>query len=387
MTAERPRLVVFSDDWGRHPSSAQHLVRELLGRYDVHWVNTVGTRRPSLNLHDLKRGAEKLRAWLGPRAAAQAPADAPADARDEPAPTVHAPVHWPGFGTRLERALNRRLLQRALGEVLDPLRPPAAVITTASIVADLARALPELPWVYYCVDDLSEWPGLDAEALRRMELDLLPSVRRVIAVSETLVERLRGLGVEAALLTHGIDLAHWSGVVRRPAPPPGERPRAVYWGHADRRLDSAVCLALAEQLELVMVGPTTDVDPALRAHPHVVWRGKVDYAELPRVASEADVLVMPYADLPVTRAMQPLKLKEYLATLLPVVATPLPANRAWAAAMDLVAEPRAFAARALERARAPLDEGQRVARAALAHETWAEKARRFEALFRGEDEA
>ena len=39
---ERPTLLVFSDDWGRHPSSCQHLIKRLkktlpcpLGEY--HW--------------------------------------------------------------------------------------------------------------------------------------------------------------------------------------------------------------------------------------------------------------------------------------------------------------------------------------------------------------
>ena len=36
---------------------------------------------------------------------------------------------------------------------------------------------------------------------------------------------------------------------------------------------------------------------------------------------------MPYADLPVTRAMQPLKLKEYLVTDRPVVVADLPADQ------------------------------------------------------------
>jgi hypothetical protein len=36
---------------------------------------------------------------------------------------------------------------------------------------------------------------------------------------------------------------------------------------------------------------------------------------------------MPYADLAATRAMQPLKLKEYLATGRPVVVRDLPATR------------------------------------------------------------
>ena len=43
-------LLVFADDWGRHPSSCQHLVRRLLDRHQVYWVNTIGTRTPRLNL-------------------------------------------------------------------------------------------------------------------------------------------------------------------------------------------------------------------------------------------------------------------------------------------------------------------------------------------------
>ena len=34
-----PDFVVFSDDWGRHPSSCQHLFRQLLPRYRTFWVN------------------------------------------------------------------------------------------------------------------------------------------------------------------------------------------------------------------------------------------------------------------------------------------------------------------------------------------------------------
>lgn len=382
MSASRPRLVVFSDDWGRHPSSAQHLVRELLGRYEVDWVNTIGTRRPRLSLHDLARAREKLRAWSrpGPRGRQVEPSGTRA-----PQPCIHAPIHWPGFGSRLERWLNLRLLRRALRGVLESQDAPAAVLTSAPIPADLARELPHLNWVYYCVDDLSEWPGLDADALRTLERDMLPHMRHVVAVSDNLVERLTALGARPELLTHGIDLELWSGVERRTPPSASERPRAVYWGHADRRLDSPACLALARELELVMVGPTTDVDPALLAHPHIHWRGKVPYEELPAVASGADVLVMPYADLPVTRAMQPLKLKEYLATGLPVVAAPLPANLAWRDAMDLADSPEEFTRLALERARTALPARQVAAREALEEERWSAKAARLEALVLGDE--
>ena len=47
------QLVVFADDWGRHPSSGQHLVGHLLARYPIFWINTIGTRRPKLSREDL----------------------------------------------------------------------------------------------------------------------------------------------------------------------------------------------------------------------------------------------------------------------------------------------------------------------------------------------
>src|SRR5438445_764069 len=65
-------LLVFADDWGRHPSSCQHLVRQWLDRYAVTWVNTIGTRTPRLDLATLKRGGEKIVQWLRPKKKATA---------------------------------------------------------------------------------------------------------------------------------------------------------------------------------------------------------------------------------------------------------------------------------------------------------------------------
>ena len=59
-------LVVFADDWGRHPSSCQHLVRHLLPTRQVVWVNTIGTRPPRLDWGTAKRAAGKLWGWMTP---------------------------------------------------------------------------------------------------------------------------------------------------------------------------------------------------------------------------------------------------------------------------------------------------------------------------------
>jgi glycosyltransferase involved in cell wall biosynthesis len=78
--------------------------------------------------------------------------------------------------------------------------------------------------------------------------------------------------------------------------------------------------------------------------------------------------------------MQPLKLKEYLATGRPVVVRDLPATRAWADCADLVDTPQAFSEAVRLRLRTGLPEAQGAARGRLAQESWEEKARQLESL-------
>src|SRR5215831_12730057 len=98
---ESVSFVVFADDWGRHPSSCQHLFRQLIPRYRTFWVNTIGMRRPRFDLATLRRVVEKLRQW-GLR---HRPESAPLP------PNLHVsnPRMWPWFSTPLDRGLNRFL--------------------------------------------------------------------------------------------------------------------------------------------------------------------------------------------------------------------------------------------------------------------------------------
>ena len=386
-------LIVFSDDWGRHPSSCQHLVGHLLDRFEVLWVNTIGTRRPSLTFADMRRVAGKLRQWTLPRAKSSDAVTLPRGLR-----TVN-PGMYPGFRGGWQRRLNERLIRGKVHAALGPRKPgeQRIAITTLPITADLMGTLDVDRWVYYCVDDFSVWPGLDAQVMQAMEEQVVARADAVVAVSPTLQARLAGMGKASELLTHGIDLEHWQGghsknpdAAKAVALPDwwqqAAQPRLLFWGLADRRLDATVCRSLAADEafgSIVFVGPQQDVDPAVKALPRTVWPGPMGYADLPRLAAEADVLIMPYADLAVTRAMQPLKFKEYLATGKPVVARALPSIADWADAADLVAKPEAFVRACHERLRDGLPAAQAQARLRLADETWKGKAARFASLVLG----
>ncbi len=384
------RLIVFADDWGRHPSSCQHLVRQLLRRYPVLWVNTIGTRRPRLCREDLSKAAVKLRAWL-------AVASSGRDVRATDAPAAHAPRvvspwMYPGFRRPWQRRLNAWAIARGVEHALGPRQPGErrVVVTTLPITADLVGRLDADRWLYYCVDDFSAWPGLDGDVMDAMERRLVKRVDRVVAVSQTLRSRIAGMGRDAELLTHGLDLRHWHWLAGAeptrfgPLPPwwsDLRRPVLLFWGVVDRRLDTSWCRALAERCgTLALVGPRQTPDPRLTSHERIVMPGAVPYESLPALAAAADVLVMPYADLPVTRAIQPLKLKEYLATGKPVVARRLPATEPWADAADLVATLDDAVAVTRQRIERDTPAQQLTARQRLREETWRHKADAFERL-------
>src|SRR5262249_13528435 len=163
--------------------------------------------------------------------------------------------------------------------------------------------LPVRRWAYYCVDDFSQWPGYDGKNLARLEADLVKTVDDVIAVSETLRDRLRHAGRDSHLLTHGIDPDFW-----RTAGPTADlpcleglrRPVVLFWGLVDRRMDLTFVRALADALRgsstVVIVGPEDDPDPQLQRIDGVARVGVVPFEQLPALAAHASVLIMPYAD-------------------------------------------------------------------------------------------
>ena len=89
---------------------------------------------------------------------------------------------------------------------------------------------------------------------------------------------------------------------------------------------------------------------------------------------------MPYEDVPVTRAMQPLKVKEYLATGKPVVVRDLPSTRDWSDCLDLASDAESFADVVIKRLHSGPVASQELARRRLIDDSWDAKARSFEQL-------
>ncbi len=373
-------LLVFSDDWGRHPSSCQHLIRHLLPRIPTFWINTIGMRTPSFDLATVSRAVEKLRHWTG------GSSGAPCSFYENL--SVCSPWMWPAFSGYISRTLNRCLLGSQLRRRLRSHQGELIAVSTVPIVADLIGRLPVDRWVYYCVDDFSEWPGVDQKAMKRLEKTVIEKADCLITAGESLQQRLRKSGKPVHLLTHGVDLDHWKKRTadRSDTALPWqafERPLVVFWGVIDQRMDIQFLRRLDKDLDrgtILLVGPQADPDPAVFELPRVQLLPPVAYQDLPALGTAADVLVMPYADLPVTRAMQPLKLLEYLANQKPVVARDLPATRPWSDCLDLVSDPVQFSRSVLHSITHGFSDKHRLARRRVRDESWSAKALEFKRL-------
>jgi glycosyltransferase involved in cell wall biosynthesis len=291
---------------------------------------------------------------------------------------------WPWFHRSHDRWINRKLLTRSLAPLVARMPGKRIAVTTIPIIADLVGRLPVDRWVYYCVDDFNTWPGLDHLAIQQMEEELIRRVDVLIAVSNTLSCKLasRHEDAQVPVLTHGVDLEFWraDGRLQRYLLDEYPRPRVVFWGLIDQRIDPNFVQRLAADMnqgQIILVGPQQDPDPGLLSQARVVHVPAVPMKALPQVAAQADALIMPYADSNVTRAMQPLKLKEYLATGKAVIVRDIPATRHWADCLDIARSPEEFSSLVRARLRTgPLEEQLR-ARQRLVNESWAAKAKAF----------
>ena len=373
------QLIVFADDWGRHPSSSQHLIRELLPHYPTLWVNTVGTRRPQFTLADLKRAAGVFSSWFF-TSRREADLNLPDGLR------VIAPKMYPGYRNRLQRKYNAASVLRAVHrDLLEDHRH--VVVTTLPTTADLIGPMHVDRWVYYCVDAYNLWPGTDHDIMTQMDKAQVALADELVAVSDVIAQYIKALGRSSVSTNHGVDLAFW----RTPSKdsvisdrwPQDERPVALFWGLLDGRMDSYWLTALAKQPEwhVVLAGPKAETYQGIIADPYCEWIGPVAQKDLPAHAASSQVLIMPYVDEPVTQMMQPLKLKEYLATMKPVVVRDLPSTREWADCCDLAADAETFVDLVEQRIKTGTPPEQIEARKRrLARESWTSKAAQLAAI-------
>jgi glycosyltransferase involved in cell wall biosynthesis len=205
--------------------------------------------------------------------------------------------------------------------------------------------------VYHCVDEHSAFPGnVDPEVVRAYDDELTRRADLVITTARNLLLSREHLNPNIHHVLHGADVSHFGTALDPELTVPADiaaipAPRLGVVGVHDERLDLDAIEAMARadaSWQVVLVGPIQpgDVDESrLAALPNVHVLGGKPVAELPGYLKALDVALIPYKLNELTRNIFPLKLYEYLAAGLPVVAAALPELAPFADRVSLAAEP------------------------------------------------
>jgi glycosyltransferase involved in cell wall biosynthesis len=318
-------IVVFGDDWGRNVSTIQHLFRWIIPRFPVVWVNGIGHRKPRLDLKDVRRAVQKARAMLG--GAKTAPIVGGAGYPDPAAILQPRVVPW--HDHPLVYAHNVRTMVRAVRGALERLRldGPPVVVTGSPPSAGLIGRLGETGSVYLCMDDFLHLPSATPEMIGPLEQALLARVDAVVCTAEALTRTKVPRSGRVHYLPQGVNYDHFA--TPRPEPPDLRdfpHPRIGFAGGLYGRVDLTLVRRLAQAHpagSVLLIGPV-GVDVRGLDLPNVHVLGPRAYADLPGYVQAFDVGIIPYILNEETRSVDPLKLLEYLAAGIPVVATAIP---------------------------------------------------------------
>jgi glycosyltransferase involved in cell wall biosynthesis len=369
-------LIVFGEDWGRHPSSTQHLITRLATNRDIIWINSIGLRRPKFTRADMGRVINKIVTMLK---------KTPSEKPQHLIPTrmsIISPkaISWPG--SHIAGMVNRYSISRQIKAELEQrgLKNPI-IWTSLPSAIDVIDAFPNMPIIYYCGDDFSALEGVDHAPIKIMEDNLSTKANVILAASEVLAKRFSG--AKTILMPHGVDLDLFQMPQLKPEDLPNKGKIAGFYGSISNWIDVdalARSAKLMPEWTFVLIGAIRTDISCLKPLSNVIFLGEKPHHELSAYVQHWNVSLLPFKNTPQIQACNPLKLREYLSVGTPIVSTYFNALEPYKDLIEIAAfnnnyrSAIAIAARDVER-----NESRR---ALVANESWDQRAADIEVILR-----
>lgn len=186
-------------------------------------------------------------------------------------------------------------------------------------------------FIYDCVDDFEGFDGKQDPQFQRWEQELCEKADQIWVVSRCLQEKLSAFSDKVRYVPNGVNYDHYAGASALRLEADGNsarRPCLIYVGAIYSWFDAPLVgelAALMPDWDIKLVGPV-ELSPTNLDHlnkPNVEFLGVQNYLDLPALMATANVAMIPFLLNRLTAATSPLKLYEYLAAGLPVVASPM----------------------------------------------------------------
>jgi glycosyltransferase involved in cell wall biosynthesis len=335
-------VCVSSLDWDAHRTSKQQIMQRLAGPNRVLYVEEPVTMLAPFKV------PSRWRRWS---------AVVPRVRSVKPGLWVLTPPPLLPFGNMYPAVnrVNQRVMAGYIRRACRLIGMGSAVLWSyLPTVCPLIDSLKPSAVVYHCVDEHSAFPGfVRPEVVKAYDDELTGRADLVITSSRSLLISRRHLNPNMHHVRHAADVASFGRALDPGLPLPPDiaaisRPRLGVVGVHDERLDTEALETLAQadpSWQVVLVGPVQpgDVDGSrLRSLENVHFLGGKPVDSLPGYLKALDVALIPYKLNDLTRNIFPLKLYEYLAAGLPIVAAALPELEPFAGTVALAATPAEY---------------------------------------------
>ena len=380
--ARRSFIGFAGGDWWYHnrAHSDFQLLMRLAQDHKVLIINSVGMRMPmpGKTSRPLYKIARKLRSVLR---MLRRPVP------ELPLFYVFSPFPLPLYGSATGRRFSAWFVRQQvrLAAALAGIRRPVIFLTPPT-AWPVARQIHAESIVYNRSDKHSLFQEADREHIRELEGQLLEEADLVLYASDTLMRNEAQLTQgRARHLDHGVDLELFRFDSLEPEPSDLARiphPRVGFFGNLRSfMVDFALLVRLAHSLpaaQIVLIGDSQDSTARLEGIPNLHLLGFKEYRKIPGYGAGFDVALLPYTDNEWIRYCNPIKLKEYLALGLPIVATEFAEAHRYEGQILIAPDHDGFidaVRRCLEH---PPDPGARARlRAAVSDKTWDAATRGF----------
>lgn len=316
---EGKNFIIFGEDFARHPHALEHILRPMFHNNKFLWVETIGLRSPKLSMYDFWRIIEKCKSWISPNKNSTEEKIVPENIK------ILSPFMIPFNQFSIIRKFNQWMVLKTVRKALlmEKMENPIT-ITSVPNACDYLGHFNESFTLYFCVDEFSLWPGLDKGLVARLEEKLIKKSDLIVATSDSLAKTKTKNNTPTEVITHGVDFQHFN---IGPKTTKNEKLSICYFGLFDERSDQSVILEISNHFPKASIhifGNIVCSIKKLKNQKNIIFHGPVAYQELPKAIAEMDIFILPYVKNELTHFINPLKLKEYLSSGRPVVASGLP---------------------------------------------------------------
>ena len=365
-------ILCFASGYDAPPTSKHHVMHLLAESNTVLWVNYHASRAPSVSSSDLLYILRKLKQVLT------------GISRPRKNLYVLTPLVIPLPDCTWAKKLNQVLLTIQLRLALFCKKAgPLQIWSFTPDISYILGCFGEREVVYYCVDDHGSFSGYNREQVLRDEEELCRRADLVVTTAQALQDAKESWNRHTLLVPHGVDYEHFSRSVTDNLPVPSDikdipQPRLGFIGLIRDWVDLELLSEAARRRRdwhFVLIGDSTLDLARYRAERNLHFLGRKRYEDLPAYCQHFDVGLIPFKVNDLTRAVNPIKLREYLAAGLPVVSTPMPEVQQYKHMIRISDSIESFV-EAIEESLANDSEARRITRSqAMCNESWPEKVK------------